>query len=52
MCDSVLAEKLNLNMTNDEALVWITNLIRYSKLEAKIDAVSGAVTMPVVQQNV
>lgn len=52
MCDSVLAEKLNLSMTNDEALVWITNLIRNSKLEAKINAVSGTVTMPVVHQNV
>ncbi|CAL9774514.1 eukaryotic translation initiation factor 3 subunit E-like [Musa acuminata AAA Group] len=49
---SVLAEKLNLNMSYDEALVWITNLIRNSKLEAKIDAVLGTVTMPIVHQNV
>ncbi|KAJ8461188.1 hypothetical protein OPV22_034114 [Ensete ventricosum] len=49
---SVLAEKLNLNMSYDEALLWITNLIRNSKLEAKIDAVLGTVTMPIVHQNV
>ncbi|KAG6469115.1 eukaryotic translation initiation factor 3 subunit E-like [Zingiber officinale] len=49
---SVLAEKLNLNMTYDESLAWITNLIRNSKLEAKIDAALGTVTMPVVHQNV
>ncbi|KAG6470838.1 hypothetical protein ZIOFF_071918 [Zingiber officinale] len=47
----VLAEKLNLNMTYDESLAWITDLIRNSKLEAKIDVVMGAVNMPVVHQN-
>ncbi|KAL2501778.1 eukaryotic translation initiation factor 3E [Forsythia ovata] len=40
---SVLAEKLNLNY--DEAERWIVNLIRTSKLEAKIDSEKGTVVM-------
>ncbi|KAI4325636.1 hypothetical protein MLD38_031018 [Melastoma candidum] len=39
----VLAEKLNLNY--EEAERWIVNLIRTSKLEARIDLDSGTVTM-------
>lgn len=39
----VLAEKLNLNY--DEAERWIVNLIRTSKLEAKIDSNSGTIVM-------
>ncbi|KAB5551763.1 hypothetical protein DKX38_009074 [Salix brachista] len=39
----VLAEKLNLNY--DEAERWIVNLIRNSKLDAKIDSQSGTVIM-------
>ncbi|KAL2483046.1 eukaryotic translation initiation factor 3E [Forsythia ovata] len=40
---SVLAEKLNLNY--DEAERWIVNLIRTSKLDAKIDAETGTIVM-------
>ncbi|XP_031396717.1 eukaryotic translation initiation factor 3 subunit E isoform X1 [Punica granatum] len=39
----VLAEKLNLNY--EEAERWIVNLIRGSKLDAKIDSKSGTVLM-------
>ncbi|XP_074276799.1 eukaryotic translation initiation factor 3 subunit E [Silene latifolia] len=39
----VLAEKLNLS--NEEAESWIMNLIRTSKLDAKIDSKSGTVVM-------
>ncbi|KAJ4830989.1 Eukaryotic translation initiation factor 3 subunit E [Turnera subulata] len=39
----VLAEKLNLNY--DEAERWIVDLIRTSKLDAKIDSESGTVIM-------
>ncbi|KAF9592763.1 hypothetical protein IFM89_017333 [Coptis chinensis] len=38
-----LAEKLN--MTYDEAERWIVNLVRNSKLDAKIDSKSGTVVM-------
>ncbi|GAY61425.1 hypothetical protein CUMW_209870 [Citrus unshiu] len=46
----VLAEKLNLNY--EEAQRWIVNLIRNSKLDAKIDAKSGTVIMEPTQPNV
>ncbi|EPS73624.1 hypothetical protein M569_01130, partial [Genlisea aurea] len=39
----VLAEKLNLKF--EEAEAWIVNLIRTSKLDAKIDSKTGTVTM-------
>ncbi|KAG6469104.1 hypothetical protein ZIOFF_073802 [Zingiber officinale] len=47
---SVLAEKLNLNMTYDESLAWITDLIGNSKLEAKIDVAMGTVVHQNVQE--
>lgn len=40
---SMLAEKLN--MSYDEAERWIMNLVRNSKLDAKIDSVAGTVIM-------
>ncbi|XP_028053171.1 eukaryotic translation initiation factor 3 subunit E-like [Camellia sinensis] len=46
----VLAEKLNLNY--DEAERWIVNLIRTSKLDAKIDTKSGTVIMEPNHPNV
>ncbi|XP_043810999.1 eukaryotic translation initiation factor 3 subunit E-like [Manihot esculenta] len=46
----VLAEKLNLNY--EEAERWIVNLIRNSKLDAKIDSQSGTVIMEPNQPNV
>ncbi|KAK6778952.1 hypothetical protein RDI58_025670 [Solanum bulbocastanum] len=46
----VLAEKLNLNL--EEAERWIVNLIRTSKLDAKIDTETGTVTMEPNQPNV
>ncbi|KAJ6802762.1 eukaryotic translation initiation factor 3 subunit E [Iris pallida] len=47
---SMLAEKLN--MTYDEAERWIMNLVRNSKLEAKIDTVAGTVVMASSHPNV
>lgn len=49
-CDSVLAEKLNLNY--EEAERWIVNLVRTSKLDAKIDSKTGTVIMEPNQPNV
>lgn len=49
-CCRVLAEKLNLNY--EEAERWIVNLIRSSKLDAKIDSQSGTVVMEPNQPNV
>lgn len=46
----MLAEKLNLNY--EEAERWIVNLIRNSKLDAKIDSETGAVTMEPNRPNV
>ncbi|KAL7138428.1 hypothetical protein ABFS83_10G163100 [Erythranthe nasuta] len=46
----VLAEKLNLNY--DEAERWILNLIRTSKLEAKIDSETGTIIMEPNHTNV
>lgn len=46
----VLAEKLNLNY--EEAERWIVNLIRSSKLDAKIDSQSGTVIMEPNHPNV
>lgn len=46
----VLAEKLNLNL--EEAERWMVNLIRTSKLDAKIDTETGTVTMEPNQPNV
>ncbi|KAL9373659.1 hypothetical protein Peur_033279 [Populus x canadensis] len=46
----VLAEKLNLNF--EEAERWIVNLIRNSKLDAKIDSESGTVIMEPSHPNV
>ncbi|KAH7842787.1 hypothetical protein Vadar_009259 [Vaccinium darrowii] len=46
----VLAEKLNLNY--EEAERWIVNLIRTSKLDAKIDSKSGTVVMEPNHPNV
>lgn len=48
--NSMLAEKLNMNY--DEAEMWIMNLVRNSKLEAKIDSVSGTVIMKTNHLNV
>lgn len=48
--DSVLAEKLNLEY--DEAERWIVNLIRTSKLEAKIDSKLGMIVMEPNDTNV
>ncbi|KAF3498674.1 hypothetical protein DY000_02052488 [Brassica cretica] len=47
---AVLAEKLNLNY--EEAERWIVNIIRTSKLDAKIDSESGTVIMEPTQPNV
>ncbi len=46
----VLAEKLNLNY--EEAERWIVNLIRGSKLDAKIDSQLGTVVMEPNHPNV
>ncbi|KAM7258074.1 hypothetical protein ACFE04_013815 [Oxalis oulophora] len=46
----VLAEKLNLNY--EEAERWIVNLIRSSKLDAKIDSKAGTVIIEPIQPNV
>ncbi|XP_056158453.1 eukaryotic translation initiation factor 3 subunit E [Syzygium oleosum] len=46
----VLAEKLNLNY--EEAERWIVNLIRTSKLEAKIDSKSGTILIEPNNPNV
>ncbi|PON38926.1 Eukaryotic translation initiation factor 3 subunit E [Trema orientale] len=46
----VLAEKLNLNY--EEAERWIVNLIRTSKLDAKIDSKTGTVVMEPNHPNV
>nr|CAB3452383.1 unnamed protein product [Digitaria exilis] len=43
--DSILAEKLN--MKYDETEFWIMNLVKTSKLDAKIDSVSGTLIMTV-----
>ena len=48
--DRVLAEKLNLNY--EEAERWIVNLIRNSKLDAKIDSKTGTVVMEPNHPNV
>ncbi|XP_054778883.1 eukaryotic translation initiation factor 3 subunit E isoform X1 [Prosopis cineraria] len=50
VCDRVLAEKLNLNY--EEAERWIVNLIRSSKLDAKIDSKTGTVIMEPNHPNV
>lgn len=50
LCGRVLAEKLNLNY--EEAERWIVNLIRSSKLDAKIDSQSGTVIMEPNHPNV
>ncbi|XP_072994661.1 eukaryotic translation initiation factor 3 subunit E [Typha latifolia] len=47
---SMLAEKLNMNY--DEAEMWIMNLVRSSKLEAKIDSASGTLIMGTNRINV
>ncbi|GER25835.1 eukaryotic translation initiation factor 3subunit E [Striga asiatica] len=47
---AVLAEKLNLNY--EEAERWIVNLIRTSKLEAKIDSETGTIIMEPNHTNV
>ncbi|TVU39989.1 hypothetical protein EJB05_13434, partial [Eragrostis curvula] len=47
---SILAEKLN--MRYDEAELWIMNLVRSSKLDAKIDSVSGTLIMSTDHINV
>ncbi|XP_062187626.1 eukaryotic translation initiation factor 3 subunit E-like [Phragmites australis] len=47
---SILAEKLN--MRHDEAELWIMNLVRSSKLDAKIDSVSGTLIMTTNHVNV
>ncbi|KAL5204028.1 hypothetical protein ABZP36_008899 [Zizania latifolia] len=39
----MLAQKLSMNY--DEAELWIMNLVRNSKLDAKIDSVSGTLIM-------
>lgn len=49
-CNSMLAEKLNMNY--DEAEMWIMNLVRSSKLEAKIDSDSGTLIMGTNHLNV
>ncbi|KAK6149117.1 hypothetical protein DH2020_016642 [Rehmannia glutinosa] len=46
----VLAEKLNLNY--EEAERWIVNLIRTSKLEAKVDSETGTIVMEPNHTNV
>ncbi|GJN09898.1 hypothetical protein PR202_ga27947 [Eleusine coracana subsp. coracana] len=47
---SKLAEKLNMNY--DEAESWIMNLVRNSKLDARIDSVSGTLIMATNPVNV
>ncbi|KAJ0980885.1 hypothetical protein J5N97_009140 [Dioscorea zingiberensis] len=47
---SLLAEELS--MTYDDAERWIMNLVRSSKLEAKIDSVAGTVIMEATHLNV
>lgn len=47
---SVLAEKLNMNY--DEAERWIINLVRNSKLDAKLDSLSGTLVMETNHPNV
>jgi translation initiation factor 3 subunit E len=46
----MLGEKLN--MSYGEAELWIMNLIKGSKLDAKIDSVSGTLIMTTNQVNV
>uniref|UniRef100_A0ACD5U7V8 Uncharacterized protein n=1 Tax=Avena sativa TaxID=4498 RepID=A0ACD5U7V8_AVESA len=46
----MLAEKMN--MTYDEAELWIMNLVKSSKLDAKIDSVTGNLIMTTNQVNV
>jgi translation initiation factor 3 subunit E len=46
----VLAEKMN--MTYDEAELWIMNLVKSSKLDAKIDSVKGTLIMTTNRVNV
>jgi translation initiation factor 3 subunit E len=46
----MLAEKMN--MTYDEAELWIMNLVKSSKLDAKIDSVSGTLIMTTNHVNV
>lgn len=41
--NSMLSQKLN--MRYDEGELWIMNLVRNSKLDAKIDSVSGTLIM-------
>jgi translation initiation factor 3 subunit E len=48
--DSMLSQKLN--MSYDEAELWIMNLVRSSKLDARIDSVSGTLIMTTNQVNV
>jgi translation initiation factor 3 subunit E len=48
--DSMLAQKLN--MSYDEAELWIMNLVRSSKLDARIDSVSGTLMMMTNHVNV
>lgn len=50
VCCRVLAEKLNLNYEDAER--WILNLIRTSKLDAKIDTQTGTVLMEPNHPNV
>lgn len=46
----MLAQKLN--MSYDEAELWIMNLVRSSKLDARIDSVSGTLIMTTNHVNV
>jgi len=46
----MLAQKLN--MSYDEAELWIMNLVRNSKLDARIDSVSGTLIMTTNHVNV
>ncbi|RLM85516.1 hypothetical protein C2845_PM04G07130 [Panicum miliaceum] len=50
MSPSMLAQKLN--MSYDEAELWIMNLVRSSKLDARIDSVSGTLIMTTNHVNV
>jgi len=47
---SMLAQRLN--MSYDEAELWIMNLVRSSKLDARIDSVSGTLIMTTNHINV
>ncbi|CAD6226178.1 unnamed protein product [Miscanthus lutarioriparius] len=47
---SMLSQKLN--MSYDEAELWIMNLVRSSKLDARIDSVSGTLIMTTNHVNV